>query len=107
MICWNGYLHFEISKCQCKFSATCELVILPSLEIAVDAEARIPLRHCEYVITIFRKIFIATATAKCHAVWNFIIPVAGENKFLARLQRLREFNTHHCFIDGILQCFAG
>ena len=41
----HRHLHFEIAKGEGEFPAAGELVILPALEVAVDAEPGIPLGH--------------------------------------------------------------
>ena len=75
-------MHFKISKCQCKFTTSGELVILPSLEIAIYTKTRIPLCHRKQIIAIFGKIFISTTAASLHTIRNFIIPVKFKNELL-------------------------
>src|SRR5690349_9877065 len=84
MIRWHRHLHLEVSKCQCKFATTRELMILPSLEITVHTKTGIPLSHCKKIISVFRKIFKTPTTTLFHAIGYLIIPVHIKNKFLSR-----------------------
>src|SRR4030095_6756816 len=106
MISRHCHLHFKVSKCQSKLSTTSELVILPTLEITIHAKTWIPLCHCKKIVTIFRKQFITTTTAFGQSICYVIIPINGENKFLSCFQYSWKFNSHHCFIDRVLQWFA-
>src|SRR5687767_4371213 len=85
MISRNCYRHFEISKCECKLTTSCELVMLPSFEIAVHTKTRIPLRHCENMIAIFREKLITTTATYGHTISDLVIPSANKNKFLSWL----------------------
>src|SRR5439155_12283674 len=63
MVGRNGYLHFKVSKGESELSTAGELVVLPSLEVTINAEAGIPLRHCKQVVAILGEKFITTTAA--------------------------------------------
>src|ERR1700730_61821 len=106
MISGSSHLHFEIPERQRKFTPASELMVLPSLEIAVYTKTRIPLRHSEEVITIFREIFISATTTIFKTVGDLIIPIEIKSKFLSGLQGCWQFHPHHGFVDGVFERFT-
>src|SRR5688572_22565229 len=105
MICGHGDANFVIPEGKCKLTCPQKLLILPSIIIIVYAHAREELRDGINIISIFRKIFKATALSENVAVNDVKSPFDCEGKFLATFQRLWQIKPHHGIVDGKLNWF--
>src|SRR6218665_203856 len=103
MVSRNIHFYFIISENQSKFAASCELMILPAVKIAVNTHPWEPLCDGVKVISVFREILITASSAFLDTIRDVIVPIDFENEFFSFLQSFWKVNTHHCLVDHIFQ----
>ena len=80
---------------------------MPPLVIHVYHQTRVKLGDGVQVIVLLFKILISAASAVLHAVIDVVPPRHIKHKRASWLQRSRQVDAHHRFVDGVLQRPAG